>query len=211
MPLIEIATVRLHPTFSSNLPDSFTSIWKHACHLATQAANGVPFQLYHAIPQADQELYYLVGGWETGADHINFLSTPDAVTQAKSIGQYMTVDIVRHIDGDIAALDQGAGGRPKKLRLAVYKVPESEVADWKSKWNVRQGGSGGWDLSTEVHNQHKAFRQMAEATNSISAFAGNDNGGSRTWIWVESGESSTVVANPKNIDAEVFEMEHFLG
>jgi hypothetical protein len=213
MPLIEIATVRLHPSFSSNVPDSFTATWTRACNLATKAANGVPFQLYHAVAPTDQDLYYLVGGWQSGDDHIKFLSTPDAVTLAKSIGQYMTVDVVRHIDGEVGGLG-GTTGRPKKLTVRVYKIPESDVADWESKWNSSYqglGGAGGWDLSAVVQRQHKAFRQMGEATNSVSAFGGKDTGGGKTWIWVESGEKSTATADVQNLEAEVFEMEYVLG
>ncbi|KIW65445.1 hypothetical protein PV04_07704 [Phialophora macrospora] len=213
MPLIEIATVRLHPSFSSNVPDSFTSTWIRACNLATEAANGVSFQLYHAVASTDQDLYYLVGGWQTGDDHIKFLSTPDAVTVAKSIGQYVTVDVVRHIDGDVGLLGSTAG-RPKKLTVTVYKIPESDVADWESKWESSHqgpGGAGGWDLSAVVQNQHRAFRQMGEATNSVSAFGGKDAGGDRTWIWVESGEKSPAVADAQNVEAEMFEMEYVLG
>ncbi|KAJ9615601.1 hypothetical protein H2200_001676 [Cladophialophora chaetospira] len=157
MPLIEIAALRLQPSFSSNVPESFASTWVHACHQATKAANGVPFQLYQN--PADKDLYYLFGGWKTGQDHINFLSTPDAVTLAKSIGQYMTVDTVRHIDGDVDILD-GAAGRPKKLRVEAYKVPTNMALDWEANWNAHQGGSGGWDLSGEVQQQHKAFKWL---------------------------------------------------
>jgi len=215
MPLLELATVRLQPSFSSNTPDSFNSTWTNACHLATKAAGGVPFQLYHAVPPADRDLYFLVGGWQSGEDHIRFISTPDAVTVAKSIGQYMTIDVVRHIDGDIGALGAGSGeARPKKLRVVVYEVPESVVANWPSQWSShkRTGGAGGWDLSAEVQKQHKAFRQMGEVTNSVSAFGGSDKGSNRTWVWVEDAENADGVAVAlENVKAEVFEMEYVLG
>jgi len=212
MPLLEIATVRLHPRFSSSPPEPFNATWTNACHLATKAANGVPFQLYHALPPVDKDLYYLVGGWQTGEDHIAFLTTPDAVTLAKSIGQYMAADIVRHISGDIGGLKQEDGSRPKRLRVALYDVPEVKVADWEAKWKNSQGaasGSGGWDLSASVQKQHKAFRQMAEATNSAGAFGGTDQGGCKTWVWVDEGKDASV--NMGGVDAEVFQMEYVLG
>lgn len=216
MPLIEIATVRLQPSFSSNPPEAFTSAWTHACQLATKAADGVAFQLYHATPPTDKDLYYLIGGWKSGEDHIAFLTTPDAVTLAKSIGAYMTVDVVRHIDGDIGALNLGdSGERPKRLRVRVYKVSQSDVTDWESRWNKDHyivDGAGGWDLSTVVQKQHKAFRQMGEATNSVSAFGGGDDSSSRTWVWVDSGETDTgSVLTSGKVEVETFGMEHTLG
>lgn len=214
MPLIEIATVRLRPSFSPNASDPFTSTWTHVCNLATKAANGVPFQLYQAVPPADTDLYYFVGGWQTSEDHIRFLSTADAMTLAKSIGQFMTVDVVRHIDGDMSAFDQRGEGRPKRLRVAVYMVPESEVGVWESRWKSSchsVGGSGGWDLSAEVQKQHKAFREMGELTNSVSAFGGKDEAGSRTWVWVESAEQSSTVASLQNVEAAVSEIELVVG
>lgn len=216
MPLIEIATVRLQPSFSSNPPEAFTSTWTHACQLATKAANGVPFQLYHAAPPADKDLYYLIGGWKAGEDHIAFLSTSDAVTLAKSIGAYMTVDVVRHIDGNIGALNLGdSAERPRRLRVKVYKVAESDVADWESRWIKEQhsvGGAGGWDLSAAVQKQHKAFRQMGEATNSVSAFGGGDDSNGRIWVWMDSGESDTGSSLTSGyVKVETFEMEYLLG
>ena len=214
MPLIEIATVRLRPSFSSNIPAAFDSTWTRACEGTTKAANGVPFRLYHAVPPADKELYYLVGGWQKGEDHIAFLSTPEALTLAKSIGEYMSADIVRHIDGDIGVFDHSDKGRPKKLRVGVYKVPELEMEEWESRWKSSHpspGGAGGWDMSAEVQHQHKAFRQMGELTNSVSAFGGKDEAGSRTWVWVESGEEDSTMASLQNVEPEVFEIEHVLG
>ncbi|OAP63372.1 hypothetical protein AYL99_02599 [Fonsecaea erecta] len=222
MSLIELATVRLHPSLSSGLPDAFTTTWVRACSLATSAANGVPFQLYKSTNPTSKDLYYLIGGWQSGNDHIAFLSTPDAVTVAKSIGEYMSVDLVRHVDGDISALNQEDRGRPKKLRVSIYKVPESVVDDWAFKWNHSQlasAGAGGWDLSGAVQKQHKAFKQMGEATNSVSAFGEKDESGSKTWVWLESsGKRSGETWGPQHplegfndIQADVFEMEYVLG
>ncbi|OCT49083.1 hypothetical protein CLCR_05178 [Cladophialophora carrionii] len=150
------------------------------------AANGVAFQLYHAVPPTGQDLYYLFGGWQSGDNHIKFLSTTDPVTLAKSIWRYMTVDVVRHIDGDIGALQSSTRVRPKKLRLGVYKVPASEVVDWQSRWqssDIGAGDSAEWDLRAEVQKQHKAFRQIGEATNSVSAFGGKDAGWGQNLGW----------------------------
>ncbi|KIW97474.1 uncharacterized protein Z519_01058 [Cladophialophora bantiana CBS 173.52] len=221
MPLIELAAVRLHPSVSSSLHDSFTATWTNACDLATSAANGVPFQLYHSINPTSKDVYYLVGGWQSGNDHIAFLSTPDAVTLARGIGEYMTVDIVRHVDGDISALNKDRGGRPKGLRVTIYKVPESVADGWAAKWNNSQlagAGAGGWDTSGSVQKQHKAFKKMGEATNSAAAFGRKDEGGSKVWVWLESlgrageiGGSQHPLEGFDNIDAEVFEMEYVLG
>ncbi|KIW23386.1 uncharacterized protein PV07_11591 [Cladophialophora immunda] len=222
MPLIELATVRLHPSLSSNLTDSFTATWTRACGLATSAANGVPFQLYHSIDPTTEDVYYLVGGWQSGDDHIAFLSTPDAVALAKSIGEYMTVALVRHVDGDISALGQEDGGRPKRLRVTAYQVPESMIDNWALKWNnspFASTGAGGWDLSSSVQKQHKAFKQMGEATNSVAAFGGKDESGSKTWVWLESSgnrseeteRSQYPLEGFENIQAEVFEMKYVVG
>ncbi|KAK5190167.1 hypothetical protein LTR99_003537 [Exophiala xenobiotica] len=119
MPLIELATVRLHPSLSSSpspLPSSFSELWTKCLDIAS-SASGIPFQLYHSSSpspstststSSDAQLFYLLGGWQTADDHIAFLSTPQAVDLAKAIGQFMTVDIVRHMDGDIVSLLGGA-------------------------------------------------------------------------------------------------------
>ncbi|KIY03428.1 uncharacterized protein Z520_00119 [Fonsecaea multimorphosa CBS 102226] len=222
MPLIELASVRLHPSLSSSLPDSFTATWTRACGLATSAANGVPFQLYQSLTPTSKDMYYLVGGWQSGDDHIAFLSTPDAVTLAKSIGEYMTVELVRHVDGDINALSQEDGGKPKRLRVTTYKVPESRIEDWALKWNNSRhasAGAGGWDMSGAVQKQHRAFKQMGEAANNVAAFGGKDESGTKTWVWVESsrktsgdtGGSQHPLEGFDDIQAEVFEMEYVLG
>jgi hypothetical protein len=215
MPLIEIASVRLHPSLAFKLPDDFTSTWTYLCAEATKAASGVPFQLFHSTTSADKDLYHLIGGWNTGQDHINFLSTPDAVAMAKSVGQYMTVDTVRHVDGDIRALDSATGlGRPRKLRANIYKVPATKTASWMANWGARppKTGSGGWDMSGEVQKAHKAFKLMGEVTNSISAFGSHDETGSRTWVWVEDADednSRPVVS--EDIEVQVLEMECVVG
>ena len=85
------------------------------------------------------------------------------------------------------------------------------MAGWDSKWETHKGPSGGRELSVEVQKQHKAFKQMGEATNSVSALKEKDEGGTKTWVWVEGGESTATVADLKNIEAEVFEMEYLLG
>ncbi|EXJ67526.1 uncharacterized protein A1O5_09539 [Cladophialophora psammophila CBS 110553] len=221
MPLIELAAVRLHPSIAFGLPDSFIATWTNACNLATSAANGVPFQLYHSVTPTSKDVYYLVGGWQSGNDHIAFLSTPDAVTLARSIGEYMTVGIVRHVDGNISALYQDHGGRPRGLRATIYKVPESVVDNWATKWNnsrLAAAGAGGWDMSGSVQKQHKAFKSMGEATNSAAAFGRKDEGGSKAWVWLESlGRAGEIEGSQHplegfdNIDAEVFEMEYVLG
>ncbi|OAL36092.1 hypothetical protein AYO20_04506 [Fonsecaea nubica] len=222
MPLVELATVRLHPSLTSDLPDSFTATWTRACALATSAANGIPFQIYHSTAPSSKDVYYLVGGWQSGDDHIAFLSTPDAVILAKSIGEYMTAELVQHIDGDIRVLNGGDGERPKRLTVTTYKVPESMADNWALKWNnsrLAGAGAGGWDMSVSVQKQHKAFKQMGEATNSVAAFGGKEEGGSKTWVWLEgSGKGFGQTERPElpfegfdAVHAEAFEMEHVLG
>jgi hypothetical protein len=215
MSLLELATVRLLPSHSPDKSKDFETTWSRACDLASKAANGLPFQLYRAVSSRDQGVYYFVGGWETDEDHIKFLSTPDAVTLAQGIGQYMTIDVVRHIEGNVRDLNLGSKeATPKRLRAVVYKVPEAQAADWVAKWNgvKRTGGSGGWDLSAVVQKKHKAYREMGEAMNSVSAFGGTDELGNRTWVWVESGEQGAgTVAVFENIEPELLEMDYILG
>ncbi|KIX03022.1 uncharacterized protein Z518_06572 [Rhinocladiella mackenziei CBS 650.93] len=220
MPLIEIATVRLRPEFSSELPPSFTETWSRALRLAGAAA-GIPFQLYQN--DRDSDLYYLFGGWATGADHIAFLSTSSAVELAQAIGQYMTVDIVRHIDGDVRDLigRQQTGDKLGRLKVGVYKVPNTMLDEWKHKWQLVHEGSdgvGGWDMSASVQTQHKAFREMGEAINSVSAFGGNDPGGITSWVWVtlagagNEGDQGGMSKNlMEDVETDFFEMEHVLG
>jgi len=210
MPLLELATVRLHPQHTPTaLPSGFTPSWSRAVELATQAASGIPFQLYHST--TSPSVYYLVGGWHSGSEHIAFLSTPDAVALAKSIGEYMTVDIVQHVDGDVSRL--GERQRPSRLKVSVYKVPLASEQAWESTFASNHvAGAGGWDVSAEVQQQHKAFRQMGEVTNSVQAFGGSKEGGKRTWVWIQDAEGSSEGEEVENdVEAEVFEMEYVLG
>ncbi|KAI1616536.1 hypothetical protein EDD36DRAFT_461418 [Exophiala viscosa] len=208
MSLIELATVRLKPHYTVPVSPSFTETWSHALHDVSSAA-GIPFHLYHSIN--DKSVYYLLGGWPTGADHISFLSTPGAVDLAKAIGQFMTVDIVRHISGDIAPF--GPRSEREFLRVSVYKVPIAHAGKWEREW-MRDGGAGGWDESATVQKQHAAFRKMGEVTGSEGAFGGTDGQTFKTWIWIE-----TARDNPKEkaaersdeIGTETFEMEYAIG
>lgn len=219
MPLIEIATVRLQPSFSSAPPASFIATWARALQIASSRA-GVPFLLYRST--SDSDVYHMLGGWQKGEDHIAFLSTPDAVELAKSIGQYMTVDLVRHIDGDFTKLKlgQGPGGKPGNVGVAIYSIPKPMADEWERKWHdrpARDTTSGGWDVSASVQKQHQAFRQMGEATNSTSAFGGSDQGDKRTWVWVKStngggGITKTIeTAGTDDVQADFLEMEYVVG
>jgi hypothetical protein len=162
-----------------------------------------------------------------------FLSTPKAVDLAKAIGQFMTVDIVRHVDGDIAALLGGAGAtpsnRPQRLVVTTYKVPSASASanidgsTWKEHWEkkTKDGASaGGWDESAAVQKQHQAFKQMGQVTNSASAFGGNDSSGSgmKTWVWIEDAtrkkvdsSDSRLLEDASTVEAESVEIEYFIG
>jgi hypothetical protein len=211
MPLVELATLRLLPSVTPG-ESSFTQLWERALRIASSAA-AVPFRLYQS-----GDVYYFLGGWRTGADHIAFLSTPDAVELAREIGKVMTVDVVRHIEGDIAGLATTAD---PKLRVTRYQVPETKAAEWEKEWNALTGaGAGGWDASASVQKQHKAFKEMGEATNSASAFGGMDDGGPRNWIWVEgagekNGGEKRQTSNGQLLESlkpvESFEMELTIG
>jgi hypothetical protein len=244
MPLIELATVRLHPSLSSStspLPSSFSELWTKCLDIAS-SASGIPFQLYHSSSpststSSDAQLFYLLGGWQTADDHIAFLSHPKAVDLAKAIGQFMTVDIVRHIDGDIAALLGGAeaaattSNRPQRLVVTTYKVPSASASanidssTWKEQWEKKtkdgaNAGGGGWDESAAVQKQHQAFKQMGQGTNSASAFGGNDSSssGMKTWVWIEDAtrkkvdsSNSRPLENASTVEAESVEIEYFVG
>ena len=215
MPLIEVATVHLHSTLGSEIPASFTQTWEHAVHLATTAA-GIPFRLYQLT--SDSKTYCLFGGWRTKADHVGFLSTSDAIELAKSIGRYMTVENVRHIEGDIGGLkgwDQSSTTNPK-LKVEIYKVLDAEAGTWERNWPSSRFGAGGWDASASVQKRHKAFRAIGEATNSASAFGDKDEDGKRTWVWVSgvgTNDSEGLVerGTAEHVGQEVFEMEYVLG
>ncbi|KAK7890691.1 hypothetical protein LTR67_007900 [Exophiala xenobiotica] len=239
MPLIELATVRLHPSLSSSpspLPSSFSELWTKCLDIAS-SASGIPFQLYHSSSpspstststSSDAQLFYLLGGWQTADDHIAFLSTPKAVDLAKAIGQFMTVDIVRHVDGDIAALLGGAGAtpsnRPQRLVVTTYKVPSANIdsSTWKEHWEKKTkdgAGAGGWDESAAVQKQHQAFKQMGQVTNSASAFGGNDSSSDmKTWVWIEDAtrkqvdsSDSRLLENASKVEADSVEIEYFIG
>jgi hypothetical protein len=236
MPLIELATVGLHPSLSSSpspLPSSFSELWTKCLDIAS-SASGIPFQLYHSSSSAaasdGAQIFYLLGGWQTTDDHIAFLSTPQAVDLAKAIGQFMTVDIVRHIDGDIAALLGGAGAdtsdRPQRLVVTTYKVPTASAnidsSTWKGHWEKKTkdgAGAGGWDESAAVQKQHQAFKQMGQVTNSASAFGGNDSSSDmKTWVWIEDAtrkqvdsSDSRLLENASKVEADSVEIEYFIG
>ncbi|KAK4939693.1 hypothetical protein LTR10_020083 [Elasticomyces elasticus] len=206
MPLIELATVRLKAT-DPIPPPSFKETWMEALQGASSAA-GIPFHLYRST--TDQSVYYLLGGWLTGADHIAFLNTPAALDLAKAIGVFMTVDLVRHISGDIAPL----GPRPQRERLtvSVRKVPVAHAGKWEGEWMEK--GVGGWDESAVVQKQHAAFRKMGELTSSVDAFGGTDVETFKEWIWVESAtDAFNNEAAGQSIESEIetFEMEYVIG
>jgi len=211
MPLIELATLRLHPSLSSSPPPpSFSELWTK-CLEITSSASGIPFQLYRST--SDAQLFYLLGGWQTADDHIAFLSSSEAVDLAKAIGQFTTVDIVRHIDGDVALL---GANRPQRLVVTAYKVPSASASidAWKEQWKPKDG-AGGWDESAAVQKQHEAFKQMGEVTHSASAFGGNESSGVKTWVWIEDAtkkvDSGSRILENSKVEAESVEVEYFIG
>lgn len=209
MPLIELATVRLQPSQPIPPPPSFTQTWTQALHAVSSAA-GIPFQLYRST--TDAAVYMLIGAWRTGAEHVAFLSTPAAVDLARAIGQFMTVDIVRHIAGDIAPLEDP---RPERLRVAVYKVPEALVKKWEDDNSHTPRGVGGWDESASVQKHHQAFRKMGDVTNSASAFGRTDGTGTvRDWVWIEPAREEYQPRNTspeKDMESETWEIEYVIG
>ncbi len=125
----------------------------------------------------------------------------------------MTVDIVRHIDGDIALLGVN---RSRRIVVTTYKVPSAStnIDAWKEQWNTKDG-AGGWDESAAVQKQHKAFKQMGEVTNSASAFGGNGSSDVKTWIWIEDAtkkvDSDSRLLENSTVEGESVEIEYFIG
>lgn len=223
MPLIELATVRLQPSQTIPPPPAFTQTWTQALH-AVSAAAGIPFQLYRST--TDDTVYVLVGGWRTGAEHVTFLSTPAAVDLARAIGEFMTVDIVRHIAGDITPLGYP---RPDRLRVTIRKIPDALVKKWeednrrppyaharRSEDNHHSPhGVGGWDESASVQKHHQAFRRMGEVTNSASAFGRADARPEtvRNWVWIEpvGDDHRRTDEEEGEIESETWEIEYVIG
>ncbi|KAJ9640584.1 hypothetical protein H2204_003212 [Knufia peltigerae] len=169
---------------------------------------GTPFQLYRST--SDATIYYLVGGWRTADEHIAFLSSPQAVEFAKAIGQYVSAEIVQHIEGDIDTL---GAVRPKRLRVTLAKLHESEAIRWENQWKSRKG-AGGWDRSASVQKDHQAFAKMGEVTDSPSAFGGNIEREMLNWVWIDDAASGDVFGKTSptgTAKMKSFELEHVLG
>ncbi|KAL6246732.1 hypothetical protein RBB50_006039 [Rhinocladiella similis] len=136
MPQIELATLRLRPSIPT-ATSSFNDLWHSVLEIMTSKA-GTLFQWYRST--ADATVHYLLSGWRTADEHIAFLSTAQAVELAQAIGQYVSVDIVRHIEGDIDAL---GAARPKRLRVTLAKLHDSETREWENQWKPKEGAGSG--------------------------------------------------------------------